>query len=334
MDFKDIIAKLESRSFSPVYFLEGDEDFFIDKITSRVESDILTEEEKEFNFTVLYGKDTTVGAVLDSCRCYPSMSQYRVVVVKEAQSLKGIEKLSSYFSAPPESTILVLNYRGKRVDKRSVLGKSLKSDSVVHFDAKRLYDNQLPVWIVEYVKSRGLTIDRATTQLISESVGSDLKRLSNELDKLIMSLPKGAKIGSDAVEEKIGISKEFNVFELQTALAFKDVLKANRIAIHLGADPSKNPLVTIVSSLFTFFKRVLIYHYSQGKSNRESVAKALGVNAYFLTTYDRASRVYDIRSTVVILGILREYDLKSKGVGAGSATESELLRELIYKIMH
>ena len=331
MTFDQIMAELKKKVYRPLYFLMGEEPYFIDVITDYIAENILQEQEKAFNQVVMYGKDTNVYTVVDAAKRFPMMSRHQVVIVKEAQNLRDIDKLQFYAEKPLASTILVLNYKYKTLDKRSKLYKTLEKSAVV-FDSKRLYDNQAPAWINTYLSERGYSCAPAASALLTEYLGADLGKVVNELNKLIVTLPVDSKnITLEHIEENVGISKDYNVFELQNALGEKDVLKANRIINHFARNPNDNPLVMVISSVYSFFVKILTYHYLTDKSQ---AAAALRVNPYFVKQYESAARKYPAGKIIQIVSVLREYDMKSKGVGNSSASGGDLMREMVYKILH
>ena len=330
--FDKIMTDLKNKEYKAVYLLMGEESFYIDKITDYIANNVLSESEKAFNQTIVYGKDTDVLTIDNTAKRFPMMSSHQVVIVKEAQNIKNIDKLSFYASNPLESTILVLNYKYKTLDKRKKLYKEIEKNGVV-FNSKKLYENQVPAWINSYLSNKKYSIEPVASTLLTEFLGTDLSKIANELDKLVISLPENTKIKPIHIEEKIGISKDYNNFELQNALIKKDVLKANRIIDHFGKNQKANPFVLTISSLFFFFKKVLIYHFSKDKNPR-TVASVLKVNPYFVKDYEMAAKKYNPKKVVAIISYLREYDLKSKGYGNQSATSLDLLKELIFKILH
>ncbi len=331
MTFNQIMTELKKKTYHPLYFLMGEEPYFIDVITDYIAENALSEQEKAFNQAVMYGKDTTVYSVLDAAKRFPMMAQHQVVIVKEAQNLKDIDKLQFYAEKPLQSTILVLNYKYKNLDKRSKLYKALEKSAIV-LDSKKLYDNQVPEWINGYLTERGYTIAPAAAAMLTEYLGADLSKVVNELDKLMIVLPVNEKkITIENIEENVGISKDYNVFELQNALGEKDVLKANRIINHFARNPSGNPLVMVISSIYSYFVKILTLHYLSDKSQ---AASALRVNPYFVKQYESAARKYPAAKIIQIISVLREYDMKSKGVGNSSASDGDLMREMVYKIMH
>jgi DNA polymerase-3 subunit delta len=345
MTYEQIIKELNNKIYKPIYYLMGDEAYYIDKVTDYIANIVLTEAERSFNQTVLYGKDIDLGAVITTSRRFPMMSNYQVVIIKEAQNIKGIDgsdgpgkskKPNSfllYAENPPKSTILVINLKYKSLEKNRKLYKLLEKTGVI-LDSKKLYDNKLPEWISGYVAQKQLKIDPTAANLIAESLGSDLCKIANEIDKLFIVLPKDIKtITSDYVEKYIGISKEFNNFELQRAIGFKEFLKANRIVNHFGKNINDNPIQFTIKVLFDYFVKILIYHSSQNKS-REVLAPAMGVNPFFIEEYAKSARNYSVQKVVQNISIIRQFDLKSKGVNSGRTEPAELLKELVFRLMH
>ncbi len=332
MTFEEIISNLQKKIYHPIYFLMGEETYFIDKISDYIADNVLTEAEKGFNQTVLYGKDTEPHTIIANARRFPMMANYQVIIVREAQNIKKIEELESYAKNPLNSTILVINYKYKTLDKRKTFPKLIDQKGVL-FESKKIYDNQLPTWISTYLKSQQYTISPQAAAMISEYLGADLSKVANELDKLTISLPVGTQITPDHIERNIGISKEFNVYELQNALGERDLLKANRIINYFGANPSSNPVPVVISSLFSYFSKILNYHFLEDKS-QNNVASVLQVHPFFVKTYVAAAKNYNIKKLVEIVSILREYDMRSKGFGNNSASPADLQREMIYRILH
>ena len=332
MTFEQIIADLKKGKYRPIYFLMGEEPYFIDAIADYIAENALSAEEKTFNQVVLYGKDSSVYSVLDAAKRFPMMSQRQVVILKEAQNLKELDKLQFYLEKPLSSTILVICYKDK-LDKRLKIYKTLdKLKDAAVLNSEKLRDYKVPAWITEYLTARGYGIVPAAADLLTEYLGSSLGKVVNELDKLIVTLPVNEKkITLEHIETNVGISKDFNVFELQKALGGKDVLKANRIIDYFSRNPNDNPIVMVISNLYSYFVKILAYHYLTDKSQ---AASALKVNPYFVKDYEAAARRYPAPKVVQIISILREYDMKSKGVGSTSASDGDLMREMIYKMMH
>lgn len=330
--YEEIIGNLQKKIYHPIYFLMGEETYFIDKISDYIAGNVLTDAEKGFNQTILYGKDLEPNTIIGNARRFPMMANYQVIIVREAQNIKKIEELEPYVKSPLNSTVLVINYKYKTLDKRKTFTKLLDQKGVL-FESKKIYDNQLPNWISTYLKQLGYTISPQAVAMISEYLGADLSKVANELDKLIISLPAGSQITPDQIEKNIGISKEFNVFELQNALGERDLLKANRIINYFGANQSGNPGPVVISSLFGYFSKILNYHFLEDKS-QNNVAAVLGVHPFFVKTYVAAAKNYSIKKLVEIVSILREYDMKSKGWENFSASPADLQREMIYRILH
>ncbi len=332
MDYLDIISDLKKKVYKPVYFLSGEEPYFIDQISDFIEKKVLDENEKEFNQTVLYGRDTDVGTIVGEAKRYPMMSDKMVIIVKEAQNIRNIEDLDSYIANPLDSTILVICYKYKTLDKRKAFPKTVAKKGIL-FESKKLYDNKIPDWISAYLKDKKYTVSPKSSQLLTEYLGNDLGKISNELDKLMINLPPGTEITPDHIQMNIGISKDFNTFELNDALTKKDVVKANRIINYFAANSKEHPLVLTISSLNSFFVKLLRYHGLEDKS-KESAAKALGVHPFFVGDYIAAARNYPMQKLKAIAGYLREYDLRSKGIDNASADDGALMKELIWKILH
>ncbi|HEY4785370.1 MAG TPA: DNA polymerase III subunit delta [Bacteroidales bacterium] len=334
MDFDQILTDLRNKNYKPVYFLMGEETYFIDEITEYIAKNVLNESEKVFNQAILYGKDIDAIAIIDASRRFPMMASHQVVIVKEAQNIRNIEELVHYVEKPLKSTILVINYKYKTLDKRKKLYTAIGKNGGVLLSADKLYEDKIPGWISKYLANKGFSIAPEASALIAEFLGNDLSKITNELGKLLLTMPANAKrVTTDLVEKNIGISKEFNNFELQKALVARDVLKSNRIINYFEKNPKDNPIILTISSLFSFFNKVLIYHFLTDKS-KGTVASALKINPYFVSEYELAAKRYNPAKLVEIVSILREFDLKSKGVGNSSATDGDLLKEMIYRIIH
>lgn len=333
MKFEDILKELKNKIYHPVYFLMGEESYFIDLITDFISANVLTDQEKSFNQSVFYGKDTDALTVVNTARRYPMMSNYQVVIVKEAQNLKNIDDLVHYFNKPLKSTLLVINFKYGTPDKRKALYKSLSHSALV-FESPKLYENQVPEWISGYLKNKGYEIEPPASILMTEFTGNDLSKLSHELDKLILVLPNGSKkITAKDIELNIGISKEYNNFELTKALGKKQTLKVYQIVKYFSQNSKSNPMVVTISSMFGFFSKLLLYHFLKDKS-KMAVAGSLGINSYFVAEYQEAAQNYQPNKLASIISNLREYDLKSKGIGNVSQSDGELLQELVFKILH
>ncbi len=324
---------LKQGKFQPLYFLCGEETFYIDAIADFIAAHVLPEHEKEFNQTILYGKDIDVPTLLSTAKRFPMMADRQVVIIKEAQEVRKLEDLESYVEKPVPSTILVLCHKYKKPDGRGGFAKILKKNAV-YFEADKMYDNQLPGWISRYVKENGYKIGEGAVQLLADNIGNHLHSLANALDKLMILIPKGGDITVQLIEENIGISKDFNVFELQKVVGEKDIYKANRIANYFAANEKDHPFVMTITILFNFFSKIMMFHYLPDKS-KMAASGALKINPFFYDDYQRAARNYPASKTLKIIGYLREYDLKAKGLGAtGSVSQGEHLRELLFKILH
>lgn len=328
---EDILKKIANKAYHPVYCLMGEEPYYIDLISDYIENNVLDENEKEFNLTVLYGKDTDVPTLISYAKRFPMMSNFQVLIVKEAQDIKKIEELLPYIENPLKSTILVLCYKYGKFDKRKAFAKAIDKHGVL-YETPKLYDNQVAPWIVQYLQKKKYSIQSKATALLVESLGSSLSRIVNELDKLIINIPPGTEITAAHVEENIGISKDFNVFELTRALEQRDEFRANHIMLHLSKNEKEFPLVMIIAMIYLSFAKILLYHYTPDKSPN-NIASVLSVNPFFVKDYERAARNYSPARAVKVIALLREYDLKSKGIDS-SAPESGLLKELVYKILH
>lgn len=332
MKFEAIIKELKNKIYKPIYFLHGDEPYFIDLITSYIADNVLEDSEKSFNQTVVYGKDSVVEDIDNAAKRFPMMSNHQVIIVKEAQDLKKIENLVYYAQNPLKSTILVINYKYKKLAKNKKLYKAIDKNGVI-FESKKLYDNQIPAWINNYLKEQNYTINPKASVLLTEFLGNDLSKISNELDKLIITLPKGTEIKAEHIEENIGFSKDFNNFELQNAIKERNVLKANRIIDYFGKNQKDNPIILTIISLFFYFSKVLSYHYLKDKS-RNNAASVLKVNPFFVKDYEISAKKYSKAKLISIISILREYDMKSKGLDNATTSPGDLLKEMMFKILH
>jgi len=328
-----IINDLKAGTIKPIYFLMGEEPYYIDKLTEYIENNILSEDEKGFNQTVIYGRDATIEDIVSNAKRYPMMAERQVVVVREAQELsRTIDKLESYAENPQPTTVLVVAYKYKTLDKRKKLVKLIAKNGVL-FESKKLYENQVGTWIQRLLQGRGYSIEPKANAMLVEFLGNDLSRISNELDKLQIILPKGHTISPKDIEYNIGFSKDFNVFELQNAIGSKDQLKAYKIAQYFADNPKDNPLVVTVSLVFGFFVKLLKYHGLKDKDPR-AAAPVLGVNPFFMKDYEVAIKNYPMKKVSSIVASLREIDVKSKGVGANSLSNHDLLKEMLVKIFN
>lgn len=332
MTFEDILNNLRKKIYHPIYFLMGEESYFIDQISDYITQHVLTDAEKGFNQHILYGKDTDIDTIITYARRFPMMASHQVIIVREAQNIKKIEELEAYVKNPLNSTILVLNYKYKTIDKRKTFSKLIAQKGVL-FESKKIYDNQLPDWIKRYLSTRNYTIAPQASMLLAEYLGADLSKVSNELNKLIISLPENTQITPEHIEKNIGISKDYNIFELQNALGERNVLKSNQIINHFAANQNANPFPRTISSLYQFFMKILTYHFLEDKS-QNAVASSIGVPPYFVKSYIAAAKQYPIRKVVEIISTLRDFDMKSKGLGNVSSSTGDLQKEMIYKILH
>ncbi len=335
MSYEEILRDVRAKKFQPIYFLHGEEPFFIDQIEATIDAHALPEAEKGFNQSVLYGKDVDHLSLLDYLRRYPMMSALQVVILREAQEMKSLSELAGYVENPMPTTIFVVCHKHKKYDMRSKLGKLLSAKGFV-FESKKLYDNQVPDWITAYCKSKKLTIEAPAAALLAEYLGTDLAKISNELTKLALNLPPGAAVTPAHIQEFIGISKDFNVYELQRAFATRDVPKIARIEQYFAANIRKNPLIVTIASLYAYFSKVYMLYFLNGSSDAEMV-KTLEVRSdWFLKEYKLAAGQYSRTQTEQILHLLRTYDLRSKGVDTDTANtdEAELMKELFWKMLH
>jgi len=334
-EYSRIIGDLKNKIYKGIYFLYGEEPYYIDLISDYISENILSEAEKSFNQVIIYGEESDLPTIINTARRFPMMANHQVVLVREAQYLKDIDLFRNYVDHPLSSTILVICYKYKKLDKRTELYKTLnKSNNVVLFDSEKLRDYKVPGWIDDYLSEHNIEAERNVSIILSEYLGADLAKIVNELEKLLITIPRGTKkITAKDIEEKIGISKDFNNFELQVAIGKRDIARSGRIVNHFEHNQKDNPFVVTVATLFAFFRKVLIYHFLGDKS-KNNVASALGINPFFVTDYALAARNYDARKTVRAISLLREFDLKSKGVGNVTSGDGELLKELVYRIMN
>ncbi len=334
MTADEILRDIQAGKFAPVYFLHGEEPFFMDQIADAIESRALSEAERSFNQTILYGKEVDHLSLLDHLRRYPMMSERQVVILREAQEMKTLAELTSYLEHPMPSTVFVASYKYKKIDARTKFGKALGGKNIVFFESKKLYDNQIPDWISSACKARKQQIEPAAAALMAEYLGTDLARITNELDKLALNLSAGATIKVAHIQDNIGISKEYNVFELQKALATRDRAKLARIQQHFESNIKKNPLIVTISSLYAYFSKVYMLHALKGQPDAE-VLKALELRSdWFLKEYKAAAANFSAAQCARVIGHLKDYDLRSKGVHNDGTEEEELMKELFWKILN
>ena len=328
-----IVEDIKSKNTKPIYFLMGEESYYIDKISDYIEHHILAEEEKGFNQMILYGRDVSIEDIVANAKRFPMMAEKQVVIVKEAQDLsRTIDKLTSYAENPQPTTVLVICYKYKTIDKRKKLAKTVAEVGCL-FESKRLYDNQVSDWIGSTLRDKGFQIEPKAAHMLVEFLGTNLSKIDNELDKLAVILEPGSVITASHIEKNIGISKDFNNFELRKAIGDKELVKANQIIQYFAENPKSNPLVMTISLLNSFFTQLLLYHGLKDKG-KINVAKMLRINPYFVNEYQRAARNYPMRKVAQVIAKLREADLKSKGVGASNLPPGDILKELLFKIMH
>ena len=331
-EIRNIISDIKSGNIKPIYFLMGEEPYYIDKISDYIEAHVLADSEKGFNQQVMYGRDATIEDIVAAAKRYPMMAERQVLIIKEAQDLsRNIEKLVSYAENPQPTTVLVLNYKYKKLDKRKKLHKVIAKTGFI-FESKKLYENQVSDWIRKVLSEKNYKIEPKASLMLVEFLGTDLSKISNELGKLMLVLPAGTIISDTHIEENIGISKDFNNFELRKAVGEKQIVKANRIIKYFGENPKNNPLIMTISLLNGYFTQLLLFHGLKDKS-KSAVARNLGVNPYFVDEYFVAARNYPMRKVAQVIAFLRDADVKSKGVGANQSNE-DILKELLFKILH
>lgn len=331
MSAEKIVSEWKKKQFKPVYWLEGEEDYYIDKLVQYAEHSILTESEAGFNLTVFYGKDASWPDVINACRRYPMFSERQVVLLKEAQHMRDIEKLEAYIDNPLASTIFVVSYKEKKVDGRTTLAKTLKKKAEV-LTTKKMYDNQLPDWTSELVQSKGLEISPKALLLLVDHIGNDLSRIDNEIDKIMVNLGSRKNITEDDIEKYVGVSKEYNPFELQNAIVKKDLPKAIRIIQYFEANPKAAPIQLILPTLYNLFSKTFMY-FGQASKDEKSVAAALGVSPFFVKDFLTTARNYGYEGVEAALLLLHEYNLKSVGVNNPGHSDASLMKELVFKMM-
>lgn len=332
----DIIKDLKGQKFAPIYFLTGEEPYFIDRISDYIEENILSEEERDFNLSILYGGDSSFDEILTSAKRFPMMAERQIVIIKEAQALKEwkskdkSEALINYLENPLDTTILVFQHKHKSLDGRSQIAKSIKKNST-YFEAKKIREDRIPGWISDYIKDKNRKIDNQTAVLLAEYLGNDLGKVVNALEKLLVLVKESEQITALHVEKNIGISKDYNVFEFQKALSSKNILKANQIINYFSANPKDNPLQLILPNLYSYFTKIIKLHRLPPGEN---AARFIGVNPYFLNDYNTAKKNYSAGALARIISHLRRADTMSKGVNNPSTSSSEILKELTFKILH
>lgn len=330
----DILKELRAKKYRPIYYLMGEESYYIDLIADYITENVLTETEKEFNQTVVYGADVDIATVINAAKRYPMMSEYQVVIVKEAQAIRNMEELSFYLQKPLNSTILVICHKHGTLDKRKKLAAEIEKTGIL-FESKKIKDSQLPAFIGSYMKRKGIDMEPKATAMVADFVGTDLSRLTGELEKLIITLPAGQKrVTPEQIERNIGISKDYNNFELRSALVEKDILKANKIIKYFEENPKTNPIQMTLSLLFSFYSNLMLAYYSPEKTE-QGVAAWLGLKSpWAARDYLAAMRRYNGVKTMQIIGEIRYADAKSKGINNASMGDGDILRELVFKILH
>jgi DNA polymerase-3 subunit delta len=333
VSYDQVMSDLRRSAYKPIYLLMGEEAYYIDKISDFIQANVLDESQREFDLTVVYGKDTDMVNIVNAAKRYPMMSPYQVVIVKEAQLIKNWESLQFYINNPLKSTILVFDYKYGTPDKRKKWVQDISKMGVV-FESDKLRDYEMSAWINSYARSKNVTIDEKTIGMLTEFLGTDLSKVANELDKLLLTMPTNSnRITPEHVEKNIGISKDFNVFELQAALIEKKTLKANRIIRYFADNKKNNPMVMVLPQLFNLFSNLMIYHYLSDKS-QGTVASELKINPYFVKQYEQAAKNYGAWKTMNIISWIRETDARGKGVESNAVNEVDLMKELIFKILH
>lgn len=331
MSVEKIIDDWKQKKFRPLYWLEGEEDYFIDKVMDYAEHKILDETESSFNLTVFYGKDASWPDVINACRRYPMFAERQVVLLKEAQQMRDIEKLESYVENPLSSTVFVVSYKEKKLDARKRFAKLIKEKGVL-LTTKKMYENQLPQWTQELLHSKGLSISQKGLALLTDHIGNDLTRIENEVDKLSVNLGNRTAITEDDIENYIGVSKDFNVFELQSALAAKDLARSIRIIQYFEANPKAAPIQLVLPSLYSFFSKVFMI-FGAGTTDEKTIATNIGVSPYFMKDYMQAARLYNYAGVEKALLLLHQYNLKAVGVGNTGTEDASLLKEMVVKII-
>ncbi|MDD4575044.1 MAG: DNA polymerase III subunit delta [Bacteroidales bacterium] len=328
----EILQQIKNKTYAPLYLLDGEEAYYIDLISDYMEETILDESEKDFNMTILYGKDTDTGEIFSAVKRYPMMSNYNLVILKEAQSFQKFDELENYFKAPDPTTIFVMCYKYKKADKRKSFYKTISKTGVV-FTSDKIREDKVPDWIIDYCRKKKYDIDLKSAQILASFIGNDLSNITNELKKLFIIIPQGGKITPSIIEQNIGISKDFNAFELTKALSEQKFNKVYSILKYFDANPKDNPPQKVIPMIFPYFQRLLRFHYCSDKS-KSAVAKAVGTSPYFVDEYFTAARFFTLNRTLNCISILREYDLKSKGLDASTGLKGgELIKEMIQKMI-
>jgi DNA polymerase-3 subunit delta len=331
MSVEKIIGDWKKNLFKPVYWLEGEEGYYIDKAVEYAEHKILNESEASFNLSIFYGKDANWADIINACRRYPMFAERQVVILKEAQQMRDVEKLEQYIETPLTSTILVISYKEKKLDARKKFTKTVKEKGVL-FTTKKMYDRELPEWTQQMVQSKGLTITPKGLALLVDHIGNDLTRIENEIEKLSVNLGKRTSIAEDDIENYIGVSKEYNVFELQSAMAAKDLARTMKIIQYFEANPKAGPMQLLLPSLYGFFSKVFMV-FGAGTNDEKTIATTIGVNPFFVKDYLQAARLYSYAGVERALLLLHQYNLKSIGVGSINTDDGSLMKEMAVKMM-
>lgn len=331
MSVEKIISDWKNKLFKPVYWLEGEEDYFIDKAVAFAESHILSDSEASFNLSIFYGKDANWADVITACRRYPMFAERQVVLLKEAQQMRDIEKLEPYIENPLASTVFIVSYKEKKLDARKKFAKLVKEKGVL-LTTKKMYDKEVPGWTQELLQSKGLSITAKALALVVDHIGNDLTRIENEIDKLSLNLGQRRSITEEDIEQYIGVSKDYNVFELQSALAQKDLSKCIRIIQYFESNPKAGPVQLVLPSLYNFFSKVFMV-FGAGTMDEKTVATAIGVNPYFARDYVQAAKLYTYPGVEKSLLLLHSYNLKSIGIGSTNTEDASLMKELVIKMI-
>lgn len=331
--YEQILTDLRKKAYNPVYFLMGEEPYYIDLLSDFIQNNILEETEKEFDQTILYGKDVDINTVINAAKRYPMIGAHQVLIVKEAQLIKEWENIVHYLSKPLKSTILVFCYKYSTPDKRKKWFLEVQKIALI-YESTKLRDYEVGSWITKYCKSKNVAIDEKAVAMLSDFLGTDMSKLVHELEKLVLTKPDDMQsITPDLIETNIGISKDYNVFELQTAIINRDVMKSNRIIHYFSENKKANPMVVVLAQLFKFFSELMMYHYLPDK-NQGAVASELKINPYFVKDYQKASQAFGAWKTMNIITYIRETDARYKGIDNPSTDEGDLMKELIFKILH
>lgn len=329
-----LMKDLQARKFAPIYYLMGEESYYIDKVSDFIAGNVLAEEERDFNQTVVFGSDVSIQQVVEYAKRYPMMAERQVVIVKESQGIKSMEMLEQYIQKPMPSTVLVFCHKNGSLDKRKKVATLLtKSDAAVVFESKKLKDTELPAFIMSYLSEQDIKIDNKSVHIIAESIGSDLNRMTSELDKLKIGLPDDRTITPEIVEQKIGVSKDFNAFELRNAIVTKNVFKANQIIDYFDKNPKAGSIYNMIPLLFQYFANLMQAHYAPKKDDR-SLGEWLGISPWMAREYVSGMKMFSAMKTLQIIAKFREVDAKSKGLDNPNTSASELMKELVFFILH